>query len=62
MNNLIKNCGSCGKPLEFFRTFKKCVNLGCVNYNKHIRRYDAVHKKRKEKKIPKQKNKNNKIE
>ncbi len=62
MNKKIKQCGSCNELLKFYRTFKKCVNLGCVDYNKHLRRYDAVHKKREEKKIPGQKNKNKEVE
>jgi len=51
MNKKIVNCGSCNNPLKFFRTFKKCVNVGCVDYNKHLRRYDANKQKRNEEEI-----------
>ena len=62
MNKKIKFCGSCNEPLKFYRTFKKCVNLGCIDYNKHMRRYDAVHKDRKENEIQLEKKKNKEVE
>ena len=47
----ITKCKLCNKSLELTQTFKKCVNLGCTEYNKRIRRNNANKQKRYEKKI-----------
>ena len=46
----VTKCQSCNKELEFLRTHKKCVNLGCTEYNRLLRRYDAK-KEKKEKNV-----------
>lgn len=34
-----RDCKSCNKSLEFFKTYKMCTNLGCIDYNKRIKVY-----------------------
>jgi hypothetical protein len=41
MSKIIAVCRSCNEKLEIRRTFKKCINLGCIKYNRRIRRRDA---------------------
>ena len=50
MNKCIAICKSCHKELEINNEHKKCVNLGCTEYNKKLRRYNA-NKKRQEEKV-----------
>ena len=51
MSKIITTCKGCNKQLEITKKHKKCVNLGCVEYNKIIRRNNAVRQNREEKKI-----------
>ena len=46
----VTKCQSCNKELEFLRTHKKCVNLGCTEYNKKLRRYDVSQSKKEDEK------------
>ena len=39
---MITNCKVCKKQLKFYRKWKSCVNLACIEYNKKLRRYDIV--------------------
>ena len=50
MSKVVTICKSCNKELEISDKHKKCVNLGCTEYNKKLRRYNA-NKKRQEEKI-----------
>ena len=47
----IINCKKCNALYEMTPEKKKCVNLGCTEYNKKLRRYDASRQKRKKEKI-----------
>jgi hypothetical protein len=40
----ITKCKLCKQNLKLFRLNKKCVNLGCTEYNKLIRRRVNVRK------------------
>ena len=40
----ITNCKVCRKPYDITSKHKKCVNLGCTEYNKLIRRRVNVRK------------------
>ena len=42
----ITKCKLCRRDLEISQFFKKCVNLGCTEYNKQIRRRNANRQKR----------------
>ena len=37
----ITNCKVCRKPYDITSKHKKCVNLGCTEYNKKVRRTDV---------------------
>jgi len=47
----ITKCKLCNKDFELTQSYKICVNLGCTEYNKRIRRNNASKQKRYEKKI-----------
>tara|TARA_A100001035_G_scaffold229285_1_gene190865 strand:- start:20384 stop:20560 length:177 start_codon:yes stop_codon:yes gene_type:complete len=51
MSKIIAVCKSCNVAMQITRTFKKCTNLGCLEYNKRIRRRIASKQIRKEKEI-----------
>lgn len=51
MSKFVTICKSCKRELEISDKHKKCVNLGCTEYNKKLRRYDANRKKRQKEKI-----------
>lgn len=42
----ITECKLCKRQLQISQNTKKCVNLGCIEYNKLIRRYNANKQKR----------------
>jgi len=48
---IIKDCRVCNRALKFYKSYKLCANLGCTQYNKKHRRYDASKQKRKKEKI-----------
>tara|TARA_R100000278_G_C5368459_1_gene128020 strand:+ start:49 stop:222 length:174 start_codon:yes stop_codon:yes gene_type:complete len=51
MAKLITKCSSCGNLYKLSKHSKVCVNLGCVAYNKIVRRNNASRKKRQKKEI-----------
>ena len=54
MRQELKHCKACNKQLKIFAAKKKCVNLGCIEYNVWIRRNNANKQKRYEKVIRKE--------
>lgn len=47
----ITECKLCKRQLQISQNTKKCVNLGCTEYNKRIRRNNANRQKRQKNKI-----------
>ncbi len=45
------HCNKCGKLIAKEKNIWKCVNLGCTEYNKQVRRNRANRKKRQKKEI-----------
>tara|TARA_B100000427_G_scaffold212572_2_gene177336 strand:- start:5280 stop:5447 length:168 start_codon:yes stop_codon:yes gene_type:complete len=46
------DCNKCGQKIKKVKNTWKCVNLGCVNYNKQVRRNRASNKEGEEEEIP----------
>ena len=47
----VRHCNKCKKQLDKVDNAYKCVNLGCIEYNKIVRRKYANRQKRYEKTI-----------